>query len=442
MISRSFLTHLCSRMKQIPPNDSTGIPRASAPSGRLDALDALRAVMMLLGVVLHVSLVYNSWKPGPGWAFKDTSNAWPVLDAVWFFVHPFRLPLFYLSAGYLGALLVAKRGWVGFWHNRIRRIGYPFLVFTALLSPAVVAASVFSFRALGGDPDPWGRVVSVFTSDRWLPVRHVLGMTRLNGVSAVGPGFHLWFLYDLMGYALLAVALHVAVRRLSASSPRGAAVFARIRQTFSAGLAAAMARPTVRTLVLTALYGSLLFATEQLGVPTPRVPSGWFVITDASAWIPFLVYGGYFALGWSFFGAPLWSHMSRNPGWQLVLGGVLHVLLQVSGGPKGWHAEWPTYFLEAASTVLLVFGLLAFFLAYVNRPSSALRYLLDASYWVYLIHMPLVCVLPGLLGPDAWWTGTKFAAVLVLTYGLSLASYALFVRGKALGRFLGERAGS
>jgi peptidoglycan/LPS O-acetylase OafA/YrhL len=98
--------------------------------------------------------------------------------------------------------------------------------------------------------------------------------------------------------------------------------------------------------------------------------------------------------------------------------------------------------LEAASTVLLVFGLLAFFLAYVNRPSSALRYLLDASYWVYLVHMPLVCVLPGLLGPDAWWTGTKFAAVLVLTYGLSLASYAWFVRGKALGRFLGERAGS
>jgi hypothetical protein len=337
---------------------------------------------------------------------------------------------------------VAKRGWAGFWHNRIRRIGYPFLVFTALLSPAVVAASVFSFRALGGDPDPWGRVVSVFTSDRWLPLRHMLGMTRLNGVSAVGPGFHLWFLYDLMGYALLAVALHVAVRRLSASSPRGAAVFARIRQTFSAGLAVVMARPTVRTLVLTALYGSLLFATEQLGVPTPRVPSGWFVFTDASAWIPFLVYGGYFALGWSFFGAPLWSRMSRNPGCQLVLGGVLHVLLQVSGGPKGWHAEWPTYFLEAASTVLLVFGLLAFFLAYVNRPSSALRYLLDASYWVYLIHMPLVCVLPGLLGPDAWWTGTKFAAVLVLTYGLSLASYAWFVRGKALGRFLGERAGS
>jgi hypothetical protein len=182
-----------------------------------------------------------------------------------------------------------------------------------------------------------------------------------------------------------------------------------------------------------------LFAAEQLGVPTPRVPSGWFVFTDASAWIPFMVYGGYFALGWSFFNAPLWSHMSRNPVWQLVLGGVLHVLLQVSGGPKRWHAEWPTYFLEAASTILLVFGLLAFFLTYMNRPSSALRYLLDASYWVYLIHMPLVCVLPGLLGPDAWWTGTKFFAVLILVLGISMGTYEFGVRGRWLGVFLGGR---
>jgi membrane protein DedA with SNARE-associated domain len=68
-----------------------------------------------------------------------------------------------------------------------------------------------------------------------------------------------------------------------------------------------------------------------------------------------------------------------------------------------------------------------------------------AGFWpaglLFDLRVPTVVCLPVLAGCVLLGVPDPHAAVLVLTYGLSLASYALFVRGKALGRFLGERVG-
>ena len=402
---------------------------ASAGAPRVAALDALRASMMFLGVVLHASLVYNSWKPGPGWAFKDLANSWVALDWVWDFVHSFRLPLFYWVAGYLGALLAAKRGARGFLKNRLQRILLPFLAFLAVLGPLLVAASVYSFRALRNDPDPWGRVVSVFTSDRWLPVLHLVGATRLNGVSSVGPGFHLWFLYHLLGYALLAWACLLLVKRYPTPAFWGRGV-ARVLGSF-----------WVRTAVLLGAYAAAFVALELTGVPTPRVPDGWWLVTDRNSWIPFVLYGGFFALGWTVYRLALLQAFGAHPWSQLGLGLALNAVLYASDGPRGWHLGALTQALEAVSSGLLVFGFLALFLRYFGEPSVRVRYLVDASYWVYLVHLPVVCLLPGLLGSDAWWPGAKFLLVVAVSVGVSLATYEWAVRRTRLGLFLNGRRG-
>jgi glucan biosynthesis protein C len=182
-------------------------------------------------------------------------------------------------------------------------------------------------------------------------------------------------------------------------------------------------------------------ALELTGVPTPRMPDGWWLVTDRDSWIPFVLYGGFFALGWTVHRQGLLQAFGAHPWSQLGLGLLLNAVLYASDGPRGWHLGALAQALEAVSSGLLVFGFLALFLRYFGEPSARVRYLVDASYWVYLVHLPVVCLLPGLLGPDAWWPGAKFILVVAVSVGFSLATYEWAVRRTRLGVFLNGKRG-
>jgi glucan biosynthesis protein C len=60
----------------------------------------------------------------------------------------------------------------------------------------------------------------------------------------------------------------------------------------------------------------------------------------------------------------------------------------------------------------------------------------DASYWMYLIHLPLVLWLQiGVAELPFHWS-LKWAGIVVLTVGFSLLSYQWFVRTTWIGRIL------
>jgi len=73
---------------------------------------------------------------------------------------------------------------------------------------------------------------------------------------------------------------------------------------------------------------------------------------------------------------------------------------------------------------------------FLSAPSRPLRYLADASYWMYIAHLPLVMALQtawmGLGAP--WWL--KFAAVVLAGCALLLWSYRLWVRPTWIGALL------
>lgn len=72
----------------------------SHPSCRLHALDALRGIAMLLGVVLHSSISYMEQRmPDLLWAVQDSSRS-AVFDWLFWWLHGFRLPLFFVIAGF------------------------------------------------------------------------------------------------------------------------------------------------------------------------------------------------------------------------------------------------------------------------------------------------------------------------------------------------------
>lgn len=61
--------------QSVPMNGSTPSSSPSAPTRRLHALDNLRATMMWLGIVLHVSVLYMS-RPSPLPWHDDRSSPW------------------------------------------------------------------------------------------------------------------------------------------------------------------------------------------------------------------------------------------------------------------------------------------------------------------------------------------------------------------------------
>ena len=75
---------------------------------RFHALDALRAAMMLLGLVLHSAASYTRTPLGDAWPYHDPHTN-VAFDLLVFFIHLFRMPLFFVVAGFFAALLYSSR---------------------------------------------------------------------------------------------------------------------------------------------------------------------------------------------------------------------------------------------------------------------------------------------------------------------------------------------
>ena len=87
---------------------------------RLHALDSLRAIMMMLGIVLHTSITYIGGKPSTGWPMRDPNTANSFLEWVLSMTHNFRMPIFMLVAGFFAALLFYDRSPKKMIINRIK----------------------------------------------------------------------------------------------------------------------------------------------------------------------------------------------------------------------------------------------------------------------------------------------------------------------------------
>jgi len=145
---------------------------------RLHALDNLRALLMWLGIVLHVEAIY---------AVQRMPNAWRddqrtlVADVVVSSIHAFRMPAFFILGGFFAALLVRSRGPDGLLRHRLMRLGLPFALFWPLLWLASGVAALFFMNLMVRDE--WGLDTQVVPN---LPI--------LDSPNTI----HLWFLWMLL----------------------------------------------------------------------------------------------------------------------------------------------------------------------------------------------------------------------------------------------------
>ena len=102
----------------------------------------------------------------------------------------------------------------------------------------------------------------------------------------------------------------------------------------------------------------------------------------------------------------------------------------------GWAA---TAFFQAAYAWLMCFGMMGIFLWIAHRERPWVRYMSDASYWLYLWHLPLVVVAQWLLLGLSISVHLKFLLVFASVTALLLASYQLGVRYTWIGAMLNGR---
>jgi peptidoglycan/LPS O-acetylase OafA/YrhL len=95
--------------------------------------------------------------------------------------------------------------------------------------------------------------------------------------------------------------------------------------------------------------------------------------------------------------------------------------------------------LTCSSALLVSLSILACVAGRIERVPRVIGYLSAASFWVYLVHHPVV----GLVHIDMKWLSpnsgaiVKTTIVFLLTSGFCLLSYEGLVRRSALGRWLG-----
>jgi peptidoglycan/LPS O-acetylase OafA/YrhL len=358
------------------------VPQTLARSERYDGFDVLRAGAILLGVFSHAARAYV---PGIERYYPIADPAshalFAVLSSV---VNGFRMQVFFAMSGFFAHLVLERRGAREFLRDRARRLVVPFCAAV----PAIVALDLL----VRG----------------WSASRGLLSPLYRDGAAWSPAPLHLWFLQYLFLYCVIAFVL---ARRGVTGARAGR------------WLARAVQRPEV--LVSLALPLALLLALHR-------------GLNPARSFLPqpmtFLEYACFFGTGWLLWDARASLDALKRRGGGLAAAGLL-LALAVAMSPFQWRFVG----LVAYAFVpwLVTFGAIGLALRVRNAPRPRLRFLVEASYWVYLVHLPIVQLLQVGLGGVAWPAAPKFLTVVATTFGVTLASFAAFVRGGVLGEWLG-----
>jgi ABC-type multidrug transport system ATPase subunit/peptidoglycan/LPS O-acetylase OafA/YrhL len=381
---------------------------------RFHALDAARAFALVAGVVLHATMSF--FLPVPA---ADASRS-TALAVVFYAIHPWRMTLFFLIAGFFAHLAFHRRGARAFVADRAKRIGVPLVAGWLLLAPATIAIVL------------WGLA-------RTYPEMAKAGTAAPDAPRGF-PLTHLWFLY----YLLLLYALALLARQaFVALVDRDGGWRRRLDALVAAGLRARLA-----PLALAVPAGATLFLDADwpvwFGIPTPDTG----LAPQPAALVAF---GTAFALGWLLHRQPgLLEPLARQWGANLAAAVALTAsCLALVGAtpdlaaPTALAGGAATRAAYAAGYALAIggwtFGLLGAAVRFASRESAVCRYLADASYWIYLVHLPLVFGMQVALMKTPLHWAVKFPLIVLATLALTLASYHWLVRPTLLGELLNGR---
>ncbi len=323
-----------------------------------------------------------------------------MIDVLVWFLHAFRMPLFFVVAGFFAALLVQRRGMAGLFRNRLQRVFFPLVLLLPLVS---ISMHWLTTEVVENVVHPSPVLV-------WLR-----SYVDTHGNLPSTPGWsYLWFLFYLLLFTLLVWVMS------SLEFGRLAQRLAKLRP-----IVLAVAMPWVLALALSG-------TTVPWPAPESFLPSLWALV----------LFGLYFALGYQLFGDSTWLERLQPYALLLLCGaiGTYAALFWISDGfriahpapvQRGLHVV-----LEAFVGCWMTLWCLLAGKRWLDTRSSVMRWLADSSYWVYLVHFPvLLAIQYRLLDLQMAWP-LALGISLSTTLALSFASYQVLVRHTVVGRTL------
>ncbi|MBC3758080.1 acyltransferase family protein [Hyunsoonleella sp. SJ7] len=369
---------------------------------RIHSMDSLRAIMMLLGLVLHSVITYGTFDYKV-WQIQDPNTTHLSNDYMVGLIHAFRMQIFFMVAGFFGAMLFYERTPIKMIKNRLERILYPFLVFVVLLWPTIVFGFAYTGRIFQGNANALEDTLSLFTN---------------LGIYIPQSTFHLWFLYYLVLITAVSVLFGFIFKKLPIVSLR-----------ISNGFNWVIKRPLLRILVLASI-SALVY-----------IIMGVSYVSTSISFVPefntFIYYFTFYSIGWVLYQSKHLLHVFMKHDWINTLFGVIlfsvYFFMRSSIGYEG------LIILKSVMVWFFIFGITGLFIRYTSNHSARMRYISDASYWVYLVHVTIVVMLPSYLVDWPVASTIKTLVVVISAGVISFASYHYLVRSTFIGKFLNGR---
>jgi len=402
--------------------DSTNRPQVSRSLGP----DGVRAVAAILVVYLHAGVAYlNHPMPGLVWATRDTPST--VVSQLFWSIELFIMPLFLLLAGFF-----AYRSWIasGDWgliRSRARRLLVP------LLAGAVVLLPIDYLIWWVG----WVIDGSV-TADRLWPPKFPREMRgHLFGLG------HLWFLLYVFLYCAVLAGFGLLRRHAFGGTASNDGPEDRTEMFSKALFCWVGALPLIGCLVLIGAP-EVVFGFQHAFAPVASkwVYSGTFFFGGVAmaALDPRMRFATAATERWIGVGAVCAVAAILMGQWAIERADATSLAMDIGVVARISLASLTVVSAWAISLGVVGVGNLASPLL-LRRPRArrVISYFAAASFWIYLVHHPLVALLHidlKLLLPT-FSPLAKSLIVTVVAVAISIASYEVLIRGRFFGRLLG-----
>ena len=351
---------------------------------------------MLLGIPLHACLAYGEIEYF--WVLKDQSHS-HLIDQGLNFLRLFRMPLFFAISGFFSALTIDKGL---FLEKRTKRLLAPLLVFFFI----IIVPLKLAWLAMEV-PD------KLYAFDLPYLIEHFK-----NSFFAPSDGSHfrhspnwghLWFLLYLFLLSLISVPIRKYIK-FDFSRFGGLLTFC----------------------IISTFLSYFLMKSHWVDQPFKMYP------------LPSLImyYGTFYFFGWKLF---KFKDLSLSKGLSytfLIVGAILALLrsnLEVNthlGFYEITHSNWQLNALATLATWSLVLGIIYTFKQIFNKESKAISYFVQGSYFIYLIHLPIIILFQIILNRvDSHWA-IEFSITTLASLFFSVVIYHYFVKGKFIDRFL------
>jgi glucans biosynthesis protein C len=366
-------------------------------SDRIIGLDAMRALLVALGIFLHTGLTHIIHVPGFNIIWPYTTNhSSRFFNFLALWIHTFRMPAFFFLSGFFSYLIYQKRKLSGLILSRFTRIVIPFSIIYA--SPAVFFMMTRIF----------------------LPQLQTTHMTH-NILIKLSKTGSMWFLYYLILIDLSVVLLIALIKIIKKIANNNNMIIMQNKKFNKLSLALLLAIP-----LITLLHTSSWLVTTDINIK-PNISL-------------LLYYASFFALGWLIqkhyqyvveFSRAYWKTLGL-----VSILASLGVLLLMLLDPNNVIDKTLGGGFYAISTLSMLLAILGGCLKVYKKKNRVLQYLSDSSYWLYITQIPTVLFITGILGNTHLPLMVEYLAEVGLCFAVGLLSYQIIVRKRKIFRYI------